>query len=257
MQFRGSALPAESHSQVSVGVRSIAFRSAVRALKISSMAHSLHWGAENQDLSCLQPIENIDAGPPHFQEFQPPRSFASFHFEQYPERASKRAACVTYKLTDGQQINTGYGRASRALGYVMEVWPGRWVARVRDLVSLPSSLTAVKQSAVHLYRSRNSGKPKDWNLNQTVATEIDRAEIARQRCTWPVNLMGGHRQSNKRPALTVELHQAILDTECVLKDDEPIRHPFDEPVLEHYEDGFPKLPECLDRRPKLLSAEAA
>src|SRR4029453_2447279 len=39
MQFRGSALPAESHSQVSVGVRSIALRSAVRAIKTPSRAH--------------------------------------------------------------------------------------------------------------------------------------------------------------------------------------------------------------------------
>src|SRR4029450_3027811 len=114
-------------------------------------------------------------------------SSASFRFEEYPERPSKKASCVTYKLTDGQQINTGYGRASRALGYVMEIWPGRWVARVRDLTSLPSSLTAAKQATVHLYRSRNSGKPEDWNLNQTVANEIDQAEFARQRRTWPVD----------------------------------------------------------------------
>ena len=38
---------------------------------------------------------------------------------------------LTYKLTDGVQINTGSGRASRALGCVMEVLPGRWMARVR------------------------------------------------------------------------------------------------------------------------------
>src|SRR4029450_4576889 len=43
----------------------------------------LHRGAENPDLACLQPIENIDAAPGHFQEF---RSSASFRFEEYPER---------------------------------------------------------------------------------------------------------------------------------------------------------------------------
>jgi hypothetical protein len=67
----------------------------------------LHRGAENPDLACLQPIENIDAAPGHFQEFRPTRSSASFRFEEYPERPSKKASCVTYKLTDGQQINTG------------------------------------------------------------------------------------------------------------------------------------------------------
>jgi hypothetical protein len=219
----------------------------------------LHRGAKNPDLSCLQPIENIDAGLGNFQEFRPTRSFTSFRFEDYSERPSKRAACITYKLTDGQQINTGYGRASRALGYIIEVWPGRWVARVRDLASLPSSLTAAKQAAVHLYRSRNSGEPDDWNLNQTVANEIDRAEIARQRRTWPVDLMGGNRHYIKKPTFAIDpkVCQAILQSECVLKNDELIRCPRVQPVLECYEDGFPKLPECLDRRPKPVLDEAA
>ena len=143
----------------------------------SALRGPLQRGAKNPDLACLQPIENIDAELGHFREFQPTRSFASFRFEEYPERPSKRATCITYKLTDGQQINTGYGRASRALGYVMEVWPGRWVARVRDLVSLPSSFTAAKQAAIGLYRLRKSGEPRDCieGLNQTVANEIDRA----------------------------------------------------------------------------------
>ena len=134
----------------------------------------LHRGAENPDLACLQPIENIDAAPGHFQEFRPTRSSASFRFEEYPERPSKKASCVTYKLTDGQQINTGYGRASRALGYVMGIWPGKWVARVRNVISLPSSLTAAKQGAIELYRSRKNGEPKDGieELNLIVTNEI-------------------------------------------------------------------------------------
>jgi hypothetical protein len=220
-----------------------------------------HPGAENPNLSCLQLIENIDAGSDHFEEFRLTRSFANFRFEEYPERPSKRAACVTYKLTDGQQINTGYGRASRALGYMMEVWPGRWVARVRDLASLPSSFTAAKQAAIDLYRSQKSGEPKDCieELNQTVANEIDRAYWTREKRKWPVDLLSARRHRLKQPPLTIDtrLRGAILDTEHVLKDDEPIRHPYDKPVLECYDDGFPKIPECLDRRPSSLLAEAA
>ena len=34
-------------------------------------------------------------------------------------RQKKTDKCITYNLTDGKQINTGYGRASLALGYVM------------------------------------------------------------------------------------------------------------------------------------------
>jgi hypothetical protein len=204
---------------------------------------------ENPDLSCLQPIENIDAGSGHFQEFEPSLPHANsskeLHFEEWPPR--KR--CVTHKLTDGQQINTGYGRASRALGYVMEIWPGKWVARVRNVISLPSSLTRAKQAALDLYRSR--GEPKDWikHLNQIVAKEIDRAVIQRERRRWPVDVMGGHRHVAKRPTFPIDpkLRQAILDTELA---DKPNVIAFPSPPLGCHEDGYPVLPTCLDRRPK-------
>jgi hypothetical protein len=183
-------------------------------------------GAENPDLTCLQPIETIDARAVDFQEFQPTRSSASFRFEEYPERPSKRAACVTYKLTDGQQINTGYGRASRALGYVMEIWPGKWVARVRNVISLPSSLSAAKQAALDLYRSRKSGEPSDRirGLDQTVANEIDRAYWSREKRAWPLDVMSGQRHRKKQPLMGVEpeLHRAILDTERVLRDEQAV-----------------------------------
>jgi hypothetical protein len=142
MQFRGSALPAESIYR---------------------------------DLACLQPIENIEVGSPHFQEFALTRSRANsskeFHFEEWRPRTSKRATCITYKLTDGQQVNTGYGRTSRPLGYVMEIAEGRWMARVRNLRSDPLPLGAAKKSAIELYRSRDKGQPRDWihELNNLVA----------------------------------------------------------------------------------------
>jgi hypothetical protein len=73
--------------------------------------------------------------------------------------------------------------------------------------------------------------------------------------------MGGQRdrKKQKQPLMPIDpkLRQAILDTERVIKDDEPISHLNEEPALECFEDGFPKLPEFLDRRPKRLLAEAA
>jgi hypothetical protein len=118
MQSNESAVPAESHLAASVGVRSTALTSAAPALKMPRMGPSYR-GAENQDLSCLQAIENIDAGLDHFQEFQTSLPHANsskeLHFEEWPPRTSKKATCITYNLTDGQQINTGYGRASRSL----------------------------------------------------------------------------------------------------------------------------------------------
>jgi hypothetical protein len=106
-------------------------------------------------------------------------------------------------------------------------------------------------------------KPTNWieKLNQRHAKEIDRAYWTREKCKWPVDLMGGARHSARRPTLTIDhkLRQTILDTEQLLKDDEPTSHALlgDEIQLEYYEDGYPKLPECLDHRPKPLLAEAA
>jgi hypothetical protein len=73
--------------------------------------------------------------------------------------------------------------------------------------------------------------------------------------------MGGARHSARRPTLTIaqKLRQTILDTEQLLKDDEPTSRVLvgDEIKLEYYDDGYPKLPDCLDRRPEPLLAQAA
>jgi hypothetical protein len=61
--------------------------------------------------------------------------------------------------------------------------------------------------------------------------------------------------------LTVDLklRHIILDTEQLLRDDEPTRHALVCGAIQfaYYGDGYPKLPECLDRRPEPLLAEAA
>jgi hypothetical protein len=51
--------------------------------------------------------------------------------------------------------------------------------------------------------------------------------------------MGGHKHPSKRPMVSIELRQAILDKEGLLKEHEPGGYLKGEPVLEHYEDGFP------------------
>jgi hypothetical protein len=194
----------------------------------------LHWGAENQDLSCLQPIDFIEAACPEIQEQEPSLPRASSRkellFEEWPPRVSKKASCVTYKLTDRKQINTGYGRASRPLGYVMETSPGRWVARVRNRRSNPLPLGAAKKAAIELYRSRDKGEPRDWikELTQLAANEVDRAVIQRERRKWPVDLMGGPRRS----LVDRELRQAILDAEIGFIASEEIELPTISPYAE-------------------------
>jgi hypothetical protein len=108
-----------------------------------------------------------------------------------------------------------------------------------------------------------SCKPTNWieKLNQRDAHDIDQAFWLCEKCKWPVDLMGGARHSARRPALTVdpELRQAILDTEHLPKHDEPTSRALvgDAIKLDYYDDGYRKLPDCLDRRLSPILAEAA
>ena len=67
-------------------------------------------------------IENKKKNPLRNDEFT--SASAQLRFEEYPPRQHKKDPCITFKLTDGKQVNTGYGRASRSLGFLMEVTPG-------------------------------------------------------------------------------------------------------------------------------------
>ena len=103
-------------------------------------------------------------------------------------------------------------------------------------------------------------RPTNWidELNQAVANEIDQAYWTREKRNWPIDLMGGQRNRLKSPKLAVDLKvcRTVLNTERLLKDEAP-GLPANATDLEFYEDGFPKLPACLDRRPKLPISEAA
>ena len=160
---------------------------------------------------------------------------------------------LTYKLTDGVQINTGSGRASRALGCVMEVLPGRWMARVRNLGGDLLSFGAAKQEAVRLYRCRDKGTI-DWicQLNLRVAAEISRTALASDKRKTPVDLIGGERQGHVDP----KIRATVLDAEIgFLMDARPETIKGDDYLLEYDSDGYPALPACLDRRkPRLREA---
>jgi len=101
-----------------------------------------------------------------------------------------------------------------------------------------------------------SYRPTDWieELNQEAAHERDQAYRTREKRTWPLDLIGGQRHAEKQPLMTIErrLRPAILNTERVLKDEESTAQPVngDDFQLEYYSDGYPKLPECFDRRSK-------
>ena len=160
-------------------------------------------------------------------------------------------------------------RTKNGVGWLMEVaWPGesrqRWVARVGDRASDPLPLEQAKAAAKALITTKGKAEPRDWikEPNQIAANEVDRAYWTREKRNWPVDLMGGQRHRKKQPLMAIDpkLRQAILDTERVLKDDEKVVSRDTTPSssaglqLEHYDDGYPKLPACLDRRIKLAEA---
>ena len=163
-------------------------------------------------------------------------------------------------------------RTKNGVGWLMEVaWPGesrqRWVARVGDRASDPLPLEQAKAAAKDLLSTKGKAEPRDWiaELNQAAANEVGRAVIERQRRQWPLNLMG---MSNRQTpiwkvdpkSIDPESIRGVLDTELVLKDDEKVVSRDTTPSssaglqLEHYDDGYPKLPACLDRRIKLAEA---
>jgi hypothetical protein len=156
---------------------------------------------------------------------------------------------VTYRI-DRQGKN--------GVGWLMEVaWPGggreRWVACVGTHRCEPLPLEGAEIAAKTLLTAKRKAEPREWikQLNQLAANEVDQAYWPKEKRKWPLDLMAGQRHCSKKPLLTLDhkLRQAILETERVLKDQQPISPAISDDVqLEYYPDGFPKLPAWLDRR---------
>ena len=134
----------------------------------------------------------------------------------------------------------------------------------KAVAAIRCTLEEAKAAAKALITTKGKAEPRDWikEPNQIAANEVDRAYWTREKRNWPVDLMGGQRHRKKQPLMAIDpkLRQAILDTERVLKDDEKVVSRDTTPSssaglqLEHYDDGYPKLPACLDRRIKLAEA---
>jgi hypothetical protein len=104
-------------------------------------------------------------------------------------------------------------------------------------------------SRIAMLRERGKVEPRDWiaHLNKIAATEIDRVALATKRKQWPRDLVG----SESRPGsmqMDAKLRDAILDAELLAATThaEPLSE--DGSRLEFYDDGYPKLPECLRRK---------
>jgi hypothetical protein len=99
------------------------------------------------------------------------------------------------------------------------------------------------------------GNDLHWGMTVKKASEVDRTAIQRERCKWPVDVMG----SNRRGKIDLRgLRQAILEIERILlpEGETPTLQGDEGCTLEYAEDGYPKLPACLDRRPAKLKLAA-
>jgi hypothetical protein len=138
-------------------------------------------------------------------------------------------------------------------GWLIEVSPcgarERWVARVGNRASETLTLAEAKRAAIAMLREHGKVKLRDWiaDLNKIAAAEIDRVALAKDRQRWPCNLLGGQSASDSS-LLDRKLRDAILNAELLAMPSHPAPPSGDAFRLEFYDDGYPKLPECLRRR---------
>ena len=166
---------------------------------------------------------------------------------------------VTFKLTDGEVTNVpaahgkwgGY-RTTKAVAWFINIAPGQWLARRRDEASGPSSFNEAKAKALAMAR----GACGDYfienridRLNGLHARLLDRdGEAAMQeRKQWPRDLVGGKSRPGSMQ-IDRKLRDAILDAELLAMPSHAEPLSGDGFRLEFYDDGYPKLPECLRRR---------
>ena len=170
-----------------------------------------------------------------------------------------RTNAVTIKVTDGEKVISegSLGRdnykTARAIGWLMEIDGGGWVACVGNRRSKPLPLNKAKDAARDMHRSGSGEVPDDpiRALNLATAGQIDREARKSQmkRTDWPIDLMGGNQRGDS------ELQRIILETETgtrLKRAPRPETKPLkgDDYPLTYDSNGYPELPACLDRRPK-------
>jgi len=91
-------------------------------------------------------------------------------------------------------------------------------------------------------------------LNRIAAAEVDRGALAKDLQQGPCDLVGGSHCGSME--IDREQRNAILNAELFIPSRiEPLSG--DDYPIEYHEDGFPKLPACLNRKAKRLLIEQA
>jgi hypothetical protein len=103
--------------------------------------------------------------------------------------------------------------------------------------------------------ARGMGDARHWRLNTAQVHRIDRLAVTKERKAWPVDVMGGHRMGK----IDRHIRYGILAIEHLLVDARLKALPWqgDDYALTYDTNGYPELPDRLDRRTKLSLAEAA
>jgi hypothetical protein len=159
---------------------------------------------------------------------------------------------VTWKVTDGRGTLAWDGyrssyRTTRAVGWLMGVGGGMWICRYRNKASQPMRLAKAKTYLIEMIRGIRPGKVVTdpisdlHRLHLKFATEPTPAEpmptlaevVAIERANFP-------------PLTRLKNNKETIRSGTDAGDDNQ---------LEHHEDGYPKLPACLDRLRNLKGDE--
>jgi hypothetical protein len=158
---------------------------------------------------------------------------------------------VTFKMTDGSPVNVdgafghaGY-RVTRPLGYLMRVDGSQWVACVGKRRSGPLPLQRAKEAAKRMDREAEFDVAPPDPIRALHLAAIASEDVT-DRKRWPIDIMGGQRRGD----IDHDLRRCIVDTEMEIATPvaEASPPPGDDYQLDYYEDGYPVLPACLDRR---------
>jgi hypothetical protein len=99
-------------------------------------------------------------------------------------------------------------------------------------------------------RKDRIGEGLQWTLAIDKAYDISRAELKRERRKWPTDIVGGRRRGH------LEQREAVLQAECFGEEAAHDGALPNDAELKYHEDGYPKLPPRLDRRPIKLENAA-
>ena len=196
----------------------------LRRLKLSGHRTGLSGSKNTKQNKALQSLKRQSVGVPSF---------------------AKINSC-TYRLDRPEQIGAGW------LMDVGTAWGGRRADGLHESEIGQVNrchLAEAKWAAVAMLSERGEAEPRDWiaELNKIAAAEVDRVALTQVRKQWPRDLVGARSRPGSMQ-IDAKLRDAILDAELLATTSHAEPLSGDGFRLEFYDDGYPKLPECLRRK---------